>query len=207
MDKLTTTKRCSKCGDKKSIDLFYMDKRRKDGRHSACKACEQPRLRENSNRWRQDNRGHVKEYASVYKENHQSEINEYQRQYRYKNKNKISAYMRSYQKKNKEKINSINRRSYRKNPKVSMVRATRYRARKLAAGGSYAAAELKRQGDCQKWRCWWCGKDCKDKYHADHLVPLAKSGHNNITNIVIACPVCNFSKSAKLPSEWIGMLL
>ena len=33
------SKKCSKCGAEKSIDLFYNDKRSKDGKYSACKSC------------------------------------------------------------------------------------------------------------------------------------------------------------------------
>jgi 5-methylcytosine-specific restriction endonuclease McrA len=55
-------------------------------------------------------------------------------------------------------------------------------------------------------KCSKCGENCADKYHVDHLVPLAKGGHNNPSNLVIACPHCNDSKGAKLPHEFCGKL-
>jgi 5-methylcytosine-specific restriction endonuclease McrA len=70
---------------------------------------------------------------------------------------------------------------------------------------------VQRQGDSQNWLCWWrgpnCLVDCRETYHVDHLIPLARGGHNNPSNIVITCPFCNQSKKDKTPYEWIGRLL
>ncbi len=37
---------------------------------------------------------------------------------------------------------------------------------------------------------------------ADHFIPILKSGHTTIDNIVPACSHCNSSKQAKMPQEW-----
>jgi 5-methylcytosine-specific restriction endonuclease McrA len=42
------------------------------------------------------------------------------------------------------------------------------------------------------------------RYHIDHIMPLSRSGSNDISNIQLLCPPCNHRKSDKLPSEWIG---
>jgi len=97
------------------------------------------------------------------------------------------------------------------NPGKVRANCHRRRARKAGNGGSHTAEDIQCQGDSQNWKCWWrgpgCAVDCKDDYHVDHLIPLARGGHNNPSNIVIACPKCNLSKQDKLPGEWLGKLL
>jgi len=90
---------------------------------------------------------------------------------------------------------------------VSRAQGSKRRSRKIYAGGTHSSSDIRRQGESQRWRCWWCGKYCKEKYHADHLVALAKGGHNDPSNIVIACPSCNLKKNAKTPDEFCGRLL
>ena len=93
------------------------------------------------------------------------------------------------------------------NPDKVRANYHRRRARKLGNSGTHTAQDIQRQGDSQKWRCWWCGKNCADKYHVDHLIPLSKGGHNNPSNIVISCPRCNCSKHDKTPDEFCDRLL
>lgn len=44
-------KKCTKCGEVKPLDLFYADKRNKDGKQSECKEC----TRERGRKWRLEN--------------------------------------------------------------------------------------------------------------------------------------------------------
>lgn len=83
----------------------------------------------------------------------------------------------------------------------------RCKAWKLAAGGTYTAADVFRQYDSQQGKCWWCAKELHLKYDVDHRIALAKGGSNGPENIVCACETCNSSKGAKMPHEWIGRLL
>lgn len=46
--------------------------------------------------------------------------------------------------------------------------------------------------------CFWCDRSL-EKYHVDHVTPLAKGGTNYPNNIVCSCPRCNLKKSDKLP--------
>lgn len=45
------TKKCSKCGEVKSLDEFYRNKENRSGRYSYCKKCQ----KESSKRWARDN--------------------------------------------------------------------------------------------------------------------------------------------------------
>ena len=58
--------------------------------------------------------------------------------------------------------------------------------------------------DFQKM-CGYCGKNSeimKERFHIDHFVPkrLAPERKEDYTNLVLACPKCNLSKSGKWPT-------
>lgn len=58
---------------------------------------------------------------------------------------------------------------------------------------------------CSKVKeCFYCGNECKDKFHVDHLVPISKGGRHETRNLVIACPGCNMAKSDTLPLLFIA---
>lgn len=48
-------------------------------------------------------------------------------------------------------------------------------------------------------QCQYCKKEADT---IDHVIPLARGGSNDISNLVPACRSCNSSKQAKLISEW-----
>jgi 5-methylcytosine-specific restriction endonuclease McrA len=50
--------------------------------------------------------------------------------------------------------------------------------------------------------CAYCGAE--DKLTLDHVVPLARGGLDEPSNVVPACGPCNASKGAKLLNEWRG---
>lgn len=64
--KYQETKKCTKCKEKKDIELFYKDNYKKDGLSSSCKKCHLKLQRENKekrglyiNKWRNKNRDKV----------------------------------------------------------------------------------------------------------------------------------------------------
>ena len=54
------------------------------------------------------------------------------------------------------------------------------------------------------YKCAYCGVDCRLNYHIDHKVPLIRGGGNNIENLALACPHCNYSKHDKTDVEFCG---
>lgn len=57
----TNSKKCSKCGQIKSIDQFYKDARTSDGLYSCCNDCHQKQI----SRWRKTPKGKTANYRCV----------------------------------------------------------------------------------------------------------------------------------------------
>ena len=93
---------------------------------------------------------------------------------------------------------------HRANPHVGRARTQNYRARKIAALGSFTAAEwLALVEQCQG-RCAYCGET--GPLEADHRIPLARGGTNNIDNILPACRRCNAKKHLLTEAEFRARL-
>lgn len=53
--------------------------------------------------------------------------------------------------------------------------------------------------------CSYCGRTMRSvEKSLDHVVPLSRGGAHSITNVVIACKPCNFSKHTATLEEWGG---
>lgn len=52
--------------------------------------------------------------------------------------------------------------------------------------------------------CAYCEKDVSDDFHIDHKFPLSRGGGNDITNLALSCPTCNYKKNDKTDLEFVG---
>jgi 5-methylcytosine-specific restriction endonuclease McrA len=106
----------------------------------------------------------------------------------YLNKNKENSYTKFYARNNPDKIRII-KSNYK------------FKRRALEKTGA-STKELKIWLSKQHKICYWCNKKCDDDFHIDHYLPLSKGGLHKIENLVISCPTCNLTKSAKDPYEY-----
>jgi 5-methylcytosine-specific restriction endonuclease McrA len=117
---------------------------------------------------------------------------------RYYSNNKLECYKRTqnYRKKNKEKYVI-----YRRNRD----------AKKRNSIGSHTAADILDIFHLQKGRCAYCRLELRGiKHHVDHIMPIAKGGHNGRSNLQLLCGACNVRKSAIDPvifARRIGRLI
>ena len=111
---------------------------------------------------------------------------------------RAAAFAKAHPEKNRENA----RAQYRKNPAKFAVYSRNRKARKKAAEGHHAAAEITALYQRQRGRCANCKASLKPGYHADHIIPLSRGGSNWITNIQLLCPPCNLSKKALDPLAW-----
>ncbi len=121
------TKKCSKCGELKSINDFYKDEARKDGHFSGCKKCEAEyrkeryknnpeSYKENNRKYREKNPEKEKERKRKWRKKNPEKVKEINRK-RYKNnKEKERKRNREWKKNNPEKVNESNRKRYKNNP-------------------------------------------------------------------------------------------
>ena len=49
--------------------------------------------------------------------------------------------------------------------------------------------------------CVYCGRE-SSKITRDHIVPRAKGGSDRLSNIVLACRLCNEAKGDRTPQQW-----
>jgi hypothetical protein len=88
------------------------------------------------------------------------------------------------------------------NPERMRAYNARRRARKRGAAGTHTADDIAAILRRQRGKCLNCRISLKRGFHVDHIMPLARGGSDNPSNIQLLCPSCNLSKHAKHPIEW-----
>ncbi len=196
-----------------------------------------PRDIENFKRWRLDNKEKLNRQARERRKKNPDKFIVVERKYHAANKDTRNEACREYYSKNKENIiirakswRQNNRdlvikqkkrwkikypeimKTYRKrwslkNHDKVMQYVRNRRARVLNAQGTISTEDIIKLLFRQKRKCYWCKIKLGNKYHVDHVWPLAKGGSNGPENIVIACQPCNSRKWAKSPIEFAGVLL
>ena len=93
------TKRCSKCGEVKSISGFYKRWDSKDGYRNQCKKC-----RDKSDKnWQKNNQEKIKKYRKNWYKNNAERIKHYKEQWYKENIESIRQHQKQYRKDKKSK--------------------------------------------------------------------------------------------------------
>ncbi|MBA7533776.1 hypothetical protein ES705_26020 [subsurface metagenome] len=111
---------CSRCGEKKSIPNFSVDKRNtlKGGRTNICKVC---KVIENQEYYYK-NRDKILIRLKRYRDNHRGERKTYYRIYQEKNREKLSKLAKKWYQKNKKRIKKRNLKYYQENLEACLLR-------------------------------------------------------------------------------------
>jgi len=168
--------------------------------------------------YRNANKIAIKKQVSEYKAKNKVSISEYSAKYNAKNKEAKSAYNADYHEKRKQDPDFLKRKSevvanYRKTPQGKAVKsaseAKRRAVKHNAPIGEITAIKTWIKG----WRselivkCHWCNVEFHpDNCHADHVMPIAKGGAHELSNLVISCKGCNLKKQAKHPDKWMAQI-
>ena len=75
------------------------------------------------------------------------------------------------------------------------IKGQKRRARKKTIGGTVKVADLRYWANVQGGICYLCGKPMGEDVTTDHVVPLAKGGTHQRSNIRLAHHFCNSVKS------------
>ena len=169
-------KQCSKCKSWKKVADYHKDNSKWDGLHGYCRECTA--------------KVNHKTYSNDPKAKYEKVL-EYRRRTglicEYKPYN--PKYYTSIKSREKKRARDIRRRAIKKSAD-------------LESKIDYRVIEdiKKKYGN----RCAYCGVDCEKIYHIDHKLPLSRGGGNNIDNLALSCPHCNYSKNDKTDEEFIG---
>lgn len=128
------------------------------------------------------------------------------RMYRYRESKEVRdaklEYGRAYREGNPEKMRAFRKRWRIANLDVVSALSRQRRGRQRGNGGAHTAKQIADLLVKQKRKCVNCLCSIEKKYHVDHIVPVARGGSNDISNIQLLCPTCNHRKSAKDPFAW-----
>lgn len=197
-----TEKRCTVCQNWHPDTREFFVWNKACGSVQPCKAC----ARERARIYKIEHPENLKASQDKFRATHIEKERERGREYHRRNKDRERPLKKAYADANKTRHQILRRNWHLENREKVKANKQRRRARRLLAGGSFSGQDVKAQYVAQKGLCWWCSEPLTN-YHIDHLVPLARGGSNDASNIVLACPHCNLSKSDKMPWEWNGRLL
>lgn len=210
-------KTCTKCREQKSLDLYSKNKSTSDGLQQQCKACNAAHYKLNAEKvlariaatYAADSTK-TKERAAKWYSDNTERARAAQAKWAAANRDVKAKSNDAWAKKNPEKLKEMRRKSYLKNPERQNSGTRAYRARKRGAEGSHTVGDILQLMQIQKSRCAACATDISQKYHVDHVMPLALGGSNDKSNLQLLCQSCNTSKGAKHPADFMrkrGFLL
>jgi len=172
-----------------------------------CAKCKDERIKE----WGNKNIKKVTAYRKQYLKDRRKEYTQYMRAWRVNNKEKDLQIQRKGREKNREKLREKDRIRSKERPDIVRIKNHNRRSLKLQATGRFTRQDVVDILRMQKGRCAICKIKIIGKYHADHIVPLSKSGDNSRRNIQITHPKCNLKKTNKHPIDFMrqefGLLL
>ena len=120
------TKRCSKCGQVKSLSEFYNQKSQKEGKSPSCKQC----AKEYQRKYQAGNQSRIRKQQAEYARNHPEAKKRYQRKYEETHAEEILQRRRTWGHNNQETNSRARMRRKSDNPAHVLFLQTRSRAKK-----------------------------------------------------------------------------
>lgn len=170
----------------------HIDYRYTNGRK--CCSCSIIELRK---KYKENTRSEL-DRAKTYRENNPDKVLESGRKSAKKHREKRAKYTSDWHKKNKEHAQQYRTQNLEK----YRMHAQNRRARIHDSGGFFTLKQIHALRVLQKDKCVNCKKSIKTNMHIDHIMPIAKGGSNDIKNIQLLCPKCNFKKNDTDPIIW-----
>lgn len=174
------TNPCKKCG---GLDRY------KDGR---CVSCQRERVKKWNDAHPEKIRASGRKWQDSNAEKARSAVNRWVDA----NREKVAEYKKRWHTDNRERNNAVSREYQKSHPEVYRAISETRRTRKAQSEGSFTAAEWRAL--CKQYDNHCCYPGCeRTDLHADHVVPLAKGGRGDISNIQPLCSHHNLSKGTK----------
>jgi hypothetical protein len=126
-------------------------------------------------------------------------VREMSRRWQKANTSRVSLYYAT----NRERYLLHIRRLRARYPDRYCAYSQKRRARIANVGGrGVTAADIQAMIYCQMGLCAYCERDGQ-KLTLDHIVPIDQNGLHDPDNCCMACGICNSSKSARTPEQWV----
>ncbi|MFL9904621.1 HNH endonuclease signature motif containing protein, partial [Paraburkholderia fungorum] len=196
---------CKDCALDKPLDQFCKNKAAKDGLQYMCRTCANLR----NEVYRNANKEKVALVKKLYREQNREKVREYARKFYAENRERIAAWRKAWKERNPRYFADWMAEWRIQNPEKAKEFWRNNRANRRKAEGKHTAADIAQLLKLQRGRCAVC-REKMDSYHVDHIVPIAKGGANDWTNIQLLHPRCNTQKQAKDPIDFMqekGFLL
>jgi len=178
-------------------------------------------IKESQKRWREENKEKKALNGKAWREKNKVRLKIKSKQYRLKNEEKLKEVSKRYYQANREVIIKKTKENLEKNRDRYLARKRAYNKTDFAKL-SHRNTKMKRRtafnsGDVTTAQinsllndaknCYWCSTSLKGlTAHIDHYIPISKGGQHTLSNLVVSCPHCNHSKSAKDPIEFANSL-
>ena len=171
--------------------------------------------------WRLNHLNHVKEQNRTYYRSHMNELKGRNEKYRIEHREEFKAYSATYRARHLDECRSREvayktshaseererrARWAREHKDATNTKTARRRARKKALPATLTTKEWEAIKSAYKQRCAYCGKK-PARLQQEHVIPLSKDGPTTMSNIVPACPPCNYAKHTKLPNVPVPLVL
>lgn len=149
------------------------------------------------------------EIAAQRKEKYEAtkqEVLAQRKEYYAENRDTVIDRVARYRDENREKVRAGHRAHYANDPIKRRAMSHTQRAKRAKAPGSHTKEDVLDILQAQKSKCACCRCSIKQRYHIDHIVPLARGGSNDRRNLQLLCAGCNQRKSAKDPIDHMQSL-
>lgn len=187
------------------------------GRNKRCPECKRLLVIAKSIAWREAHPGANAAVSKSYHAENRDKLVAKIAEYRAANKNSIKQKAAEYRASRRDQLREsqrirrmekpeeskrLNAQRYQRNPEANKMGSFRRRARK--AGGKLSKGLTQRLYAQQNGLCACCGQPLGEKYHLDHIMPLALGGLNEDSNMQLLTARCNLQKSAAHPDEYMS---
>jgi len=198
-------KKCTKCGEVKSLDEFYNTKLGKNGKNARCKYCvklyakiNKEHIKKRQQEYRKinlekrkeyykKNKEHIKKRQQEYQQKNKEKISQHAKEYYKKNKEKILLQKKEYNKKNKETKHKYQKEYYKNNKERFIEKAEEYRKKNKEYNKEYKQYNKEKIKEYNK-------EYLKERIKTDPLFKLTCSIRKNIGNSLIKS---GYTKKAK----------
>lgn len=218
-------KRCRKCGETKSLELFSRDRSRPDGRRNACKECDKAHDANPVFQQRRAEYNRTEAGKAAFRKYRRTESGKAHNQARYERlkdtpeyRRRMVAYVTKYFKTEKGQRNIERRRANPQRKAYEREWLARPGSRELVR--AWTRAHMQRRLAIRKslpatltleqWRaaveyfggcCAYCGRNDLALVQ-EHFIPLRRMGPYTALNIVPSCRPCNTRKMTRMPEKW-----